>query len=93
MPRGIPKGESGKYQRAHPQLAVRETNPSATRQLRKLDAPRGRVQAAVELLATDPRPPVATKLVGGDGEWRVRTGDYRVIYESNDDVPLVLVLA
>lgn len=31
-------------------------------------------------------------LVGGDGEWRVRTGDYRIIYEINDGVLLVLSL-
>ncbi|MGH1505376.1 MAG: type II toxin-antitoxin system RelE family toxin [Acidimicrobiales bacterium] len=68
--------------------------PAAVRQLRKLDPPaRRRVQAAIELLAQDPRPPGAKKLVGGEGEWRVRTGDYRVIYEVRDDVLIVLVLA
>lgn len=71
-----------------------EVAPTAVRQLRKLDPPaRRRVQAAVELLAQEPRPPGATKLVGGDGAWRVRTGDYRIIYELNDGVLLVLVLA
>lgn len=68
--------------------------PSAARQLRKLDPQaRRRVQAAIELLAVNPRPASATQLVGGDGEWRIRTGDYRVIYELHDDVLLVLVLA
>lgn len=68
--------------------------PAAARQLRKLDPPaRRRIQAALELLADDPRPPAATRLVGGAGEWRVRTGDYRVVYEIHDDVLLVLVLA
>ncbi|MDA8068713.1 MAG: type II toxin-antitoxin system RelE/ParE family toxin [Actinomycetota bacterium] len=33
------------------------------------------------------------KLAGGSGEWRVRTGDYRVVYEIHDDARLVLVLA
>lgn len=71
-----------------------EVAPAAVRQLRKLtpDA-RRRVQAAVELLADQPRPNAAKKLVGGDGEWRVRTGDYRIIYEIRDDVLLVLVVA
>ncbi|MCT1459250.1 type II toxin-antitoxin system RelE/ParE family toxin [Aestuariimicrobium sp. p3-SID1156] len=69
-------------------------SPQAARQLRKLDpAARRRVQAAVELLADDPRPPGAKKLVGGDGEWRVRTGDYRIVYEIRDQVLVVLVLA
>lgn len=68
--------------------------PAAVRQLRKLspDA-RRRVQAAVELLADQPRPNGAKKLVGGEGEWRVRTGDYRIIYEIRDDLLLVLVVA
>lgn len=71
-----------------------ELSPAAARQLRKLDAQaRRRVQAAVELLADDPRPAGAKMLVGGEGEWRVRTGDYRIIYEINDNVLLVLVLA
>lgn len=68
--------------------------PAAVRQLRKLDPPaRRRVQAAVELLGDDPRPPGARKLVGGDGAWRVRTGDYRIVYEIHDQVLLVLVVA
>jgi mRNA interferase RelE/StbE len=68
--------------------------PSAARQLRKLDPPaRRRIQAAVELLSAEPRPPAATQLVGGAGEWRVRTGDYRIVYEINDGELLVLVLA
>ena len=71
-----------------------EVAPAALRQLRKLDPPaRRRVQAAVELLADHPRPSGAKKLVGGDGEWRVRTGDFRIIYEIHDDVLLILVIA
>lgn len=71
-----------------------EVTPRAARQLRKFDAgARRRLQGAIELLATDPRPPGAKKLVGGEGEWRVRTGDYRIIYEIHDGRLLVLVLA
>ena len=68
--------------------------PGAARQLRKLDPQaRRRVQAALELLADEPRPPAATQLVGGAGEWRVRTGDYRIVYEIRDGQLLVLVIA
>jgi mRNA interferase RelE/StbE len=71
-----------------------EIAPAAVRQLRKLDpTARRRVQAAVELLAVQPRPNGAKELVGGDGEWRVRTGDHRIVYEINDEVLLVLVVA
>jgi mRNA interferase RelE/StbE len=71
-----------------------EVAPAALRQIRKLDpAAKRRVQAAIELLSRQPRPHGATRLVGGEGEWRVRTGDYRVIYEIQDTVLLVLVVA
>jgi mRNA interferase RelE/StbE len=67
--------------------------PTAARQLRKFDPQmRRRLQAAIELLATDPRPPAATQLVGGGGEWRVRTGDYRIIYEIHE-AQLIVVIA
>jgi mRNA interferase RelE/StbE len=68
-------------------------SPAAARQLRTFDPEvRRRIQAAIELLADNPRPPASTRLVGGAGEWRVRTGDYRVIYEIHDGELLVLVL-
>ena len=68
-------------------------SPMAARQLRKLDAQvRRRIQAALDLLAEQPRPPAAIRLVGGAGEWRVRTGDYRIVYEIEDDRLLILVL-
>ena len=71
-----------------------EVAPAAVRQLRKLDGTaRRRIQAAIELIADEPRPSGAKKLVGGEGAWRVRTGDYRIVYEINDGVLLVLVIA
>ena len=70
-----------------------EIAPAAQRQLRKLDpAGRRRVQAAIDLLSENPRPPTATQLVGGAGEWRVRTGDFRIIYEIHDQRLVVLVV-
>lgn len=71
-----------------------ELSPTAVRQLRRLDrTAQRRVQAAIELLADEPRPSGAKQLVGGAGEWRVRTGDYRIVYEIRDQVLLVLVVA
>jgi mRNA interferase RelE/StbE len=67
--------------------------PSVVKELRKLDPPsRRRIQAAIELLAENPRPPAATQLVGGFGEWRVRSGDFRIIYDIDDGELTVLVL-
>ncbi|WP_250281127.1 MULTISPECIES: type II toxin-antitoxin system RelE family toxin [unclassified Frankia] len=68
--------------------------PAAFRRLRKLDpVARRRVQAVIDLLADDPRPPAARQLVGGGGEWRVRTGDYRVVYDIQDKELIILVVA
>ncbi|HEY8281485.1 MAG TPA: type II toxin-antitoxin system RelE/ParE family toxin [Leifsonia sp.] len=53
---------------------------------------RRRVQATIELLAETPRPPAAKKLVDGGGAWRVRSGDYRIVYDIYDDRLVVLIL-
>ena len=71
-----------------------EFSPAAARQLRKLDtSARHRREGVIALLAENPRPPSARRLLGGEGEWRVRTGDYRVIYDIDDGVLVVLVIA
>lgn len=44
------------------------------------------------MLAENPRPPKATKLVGFRNRWRVRSGDYRILYEIHDDALTMLVI-
>ncbi len=69
-----------------------ELRPAAVRALRKLDRPVARrLQAAIALLAEDPRPP-ASRPLRGRPAWRVRVGDYRVIYTIEDDVLLIVVV-
>jgi len=51
-----------------------------------------RVLAATESLADEPRPPGARKLVGADDVYRVRVGDYRIVYQIHDDVLTVHVV-
>jgi len=68
--------------------------PAAARELRTFDrSARDRITKVIALLAEEPRPPEAKMLTGDDAPqlWRVRTGDYRVIYSIGDDLPLVLV--
>ncbi|MEV8359976.1 type II toxin-antitoxin system RelE/ParE family toxin [Microbacterium sp. NPDC076895] len=69
-----------------------EVLPAAVREIRKLppEAKR-RVQAVIELLSENPRPPAATKLTARP-EWRVRTGDYRVLYRIEDDILTIVVV-
>jgi len=69
-----------------------EVTPAAARQLRKLDRQQAlRVRGAIELLAVDPRPPNSRPLRGRPG-YRVRVGDYRLLYTIQDDVLLVIVV-
>ena len=51
-----------------------------------------RIVRALEILAGNPRPPGVVKMAGDDDLWRVRVGDFRIVYEIHDDVLLVLVL-
>jgi mRNA interferase RelE/StbE len=58
-----------------------EWKRSATQELRRL--PReivGRILKAVEQLSTDPYPSGVRKLVGSEHTYRIRVGDYRIIY-------------
>jgi mRNA interferase RelE/StbE len=70
-----------------------ELAPTADRQRRKLPVDvQKRIVRALEQLETDPRPPGVRKLQGEDNLWRLRVGDYRVIYTIEDDRLLVLVV-
>lgn len=51
---------------------------------------RERVNVAIDALAEDPRPRGATKLAGRD-DYRIRVGDYRVVYAVDDAARLVIV--
>jgi mRNA interferase RelE/StbE len=50
-----------------------------------------RIKSAVGSLAQNPRPPGAQKLRAREG-WRIRVGDFRVIYEIDDGLRQVIVL-
>ncbi|MDE1564777.1 type II toxin-antitoxin system RelE family toxin [Actinotignum sanguinis] len=64
----------------------------AGRQLRKLEKPiRDRILGEIEKLAVQPRP-VGVKKLTNYPAWRIRVGNYRVIYEIEDDKLLVTVL-
>jgi mRNA interferase RelE/StbE len=67
--------------------------PSADRALRKLpkDVQR-RIVGEIALLARNPRPPGVVKLAGDENLWRIRIGDYRVVYEIHNDRLVIVVL-
>jgi mRNA interferase RelE/StbE len=51
-----------------------------------------RVDRAIQSLAAEPRPSRAKKLKGANDRYRLRIGDYRVIYEIIDDELIVLII-
>ncbi|AWH90995.1 type II toxin-antitoxin system RelE family toxin [Dietzia lutea] len=66
---------------------------SAAKALREVHpADRKRIARAIEALAVTPRSPGAIQLAGGEGELRIRVGDYRIVSHIDDGTVLVLVL-
>ena len=55
-------------------------------------AGRQRLVARIEALAEDPRPPGCEKLAGHSNRYRVRQGDYRVVYSVDDAERVVLIV-
>jgi len=67
--------------------------PAASRQIGRLNKElQARLKPKIAKLAENPRPPGYKKLKSFDNHYRIRVGDYRVIYEIHDDVLLVLIV-
>lgn len=67
--------------------------PAARRQLAKLPASaRQALGSVIQGLADDPRPPQGKLLVNARNLWRVKGGDYRVLYRIEDERLVVLVV-
>jgi mRNA interferase RelE/StbE len=65
---------------------------SAEREIQYLSAELvARIWPRIERLASVPRPSGCKKLKGGDKQWRIRVGDYRVVYEIDDTARTVAV--
>ncbi len=65
---------------------------SAEKELKRLATQLiARIISRLETLASNPRPPGCKKLQGGDREWRIRVGDYRVVYTIDNTKLLVEV--
>ncbi|MDZ7886556.1 MAG: type II toxin-antitoxin system RelE/ParE family toxin [Mycobacterium sp.] len=69
-----------------------EIETSAAKQIARLQ--RGeqvRVAKAIKELAADPRPSGCTKLSGTTSSYRVRVGNYRIVYMVEDAIRVVTV--
>ena len=69
-----------------------ELKPSARKELESLpDNVLARVVSKLESLAHEPRPAGCKKLKGYKDQWRIRIGDWRVVYIVDDKARLVSV--
>jgi mRNA interferase RelE/StbE len=69
-----------------------ELRPAALRDLKNI--PMGtlpRISGKIDQLAERPRPPGVQKLSGSESFYRVSAGDYRILFEKNDDLGLVVI--
>lgn len=70
-----------------------EYRPSFERDFRKLSRDlQQRISPKINALAENPRPQGVEKMAGEENQYRIRVGDYRIIYEIQDKVLLVLVI-
>jgi mRNA interferase RelE/StbE len=68
-------------------------SPRADREFRKLVRDvQERLTPIIASLANQPRPPGCKKLSNKDPHWRVRVGDYRIIYQIADEALIVLIV-
>jgi len=66
--------------------------PSVEKDLRKLSSENcDRLLARIEELANEPLPMQSIRLKGTEGLYRVRVGDYRIIYEMNVTTKSILI--
>ena len=70
-----------------------EISATAERQLKKIRREdKVRILRSISLLAGDPRPSGCRKMSGYDDIYRLRIGDYRVIYEVDGRRIIVVIL-
>jgi len=66
---------------------------NVARQLRRVDRKwQLKIVAAAEALGDNPRPHGYKKLVDEEGLYRIKAGDYRIIYDVRDNILRVSVL-
>jgi mRNA interferase RelE/StbE len=70
-----------------------EIRPAALDFIQQLNPKhRRQIKSKIDSLENNPRPANAEQLKGYDSFWRIRSGDYRIVYTIQDNVLLVTVI-
>ncbi len=70
-----------------------EFSKAASKQFKKLPVNlQGRIQIKIDELATEPRPDGVKKLKDRENAYRIKVGDYRILYKIIDDILLITVI-
>jgi len=66
--------------------------PKVQKVLRKFQDPLlKRLLTAIRNLKNDPRPQGAIKLTGEENAWRIRVGDYRILYTIEEEIRIITI--
>jgi len=70
-----------------------EVKRSTAKALKKISKPdQKRISKAIDNLAENLPNPNTTKMKGNNPFHKIRVGDYRIVYEIQDDVLLILIV-
>lgn len=66
---------------------------AARREMRRIDrSQQERIRAAIRALGTEPRPHGCRKMTGSEDLYRIRVGDYRLVYQIQGDQLVILIV-
>lgn len=71
-------------------IEIIESALKTLRKLPKIDA--NKIANKITALAQNPRPNGVQKLAGDENGYRIRSGDYRILYEIHDKILVILVV-
>lgn len=70
-----------------------QISKSASKRIKNLSSElQERIEAKIDSLAIEPRPDGVKKLKGRENSYRVRAGNYRILYDIFDNILLVSVV-
>ena len=81
-----PSSAAARYKLQIKESAAKELGSLGNKKDRK------RIATRINSLSTDPRPSGSEKLAGDENKYRVRQGNYRIVYSIDDENRTILVV-